>query len=324
MRANAGEREQDLLAVDGRLVLLARDLLPGPLGGELARLHVVCQLDVHEGRDQRAAGGVEHGVGNLHAALGVSCHHVGAGEVDRVGLGAKGVDAGMLEEAAHNLAHHKAVGLAGDIGADAADAAHDHEDAHAGLAGLGNLVNHVAVGEGVHFEEYLRGLVGAGALDLAVEAAHHERLEARRRHAQQLVGAAEVAQREVAEEGVAVGADGGVGRHEHEVRVELGGLLVEVARAKTGDAADASVVVVGDLADLRVALEALGAVDHGAAGVLKALGPGDVVLLVKAGAELHEDGDVLACLRGRNEALAEVAALGNAVERDLDGDALVV
>ncbi len=169
-----------------------------------------------------------------------------------------------------------------------------------------------------------RWLVGAGALDLAVEAAHHERLEARRRHAQQLVGAAEVAQREVAEEGVAVGADGGVGRHEHEVRVELGGLLVEVARAKTGDAADASVVVVGDLADLRVALEALGAIDHGAAGVLKSLGPGDVVLLVKAGAELHEDGDVLACLRRGDEALAEVAALGDAVERDLDGDALVV
>ena len=126
----------------------------------------------------------------------------------------------------------------------------------------------------------------------------HERLEACRRHAQQLVGAAEISQREVAEERVAVRANGGVGRHEHEVRVELGGLLVEVARSQAGDAADAGVVMVGNLADLRVALEALGAVDYGAAGILQALCPGDVVLLVKAGAQLHEDGDVLACLGG--------------------------
>ena len=321
---HAGKREQDLLAVDGRLVLLARDLLPGPLGREPARLYVVGKLEVHEGRDQSAAAGVEHRVGDLHASLGVSRHHVGAGEVDRVGLGTKGVDAGVLEKASHDLPHNKAVGLAGDVGADAADAAHDHEHAHASLAGLGDLVDHVAVGEGVHLEEDLRGLVGSGALDLAVEAAHHERLEACRRHAQQLVGAAEISQREVAEERVAVRANGGVGRHEHEVRVELGGLLVEVARSQAGDAADAGVVMVGNLADLRVALEALGAVDYGAAGILQALCPGDVVLLVKAGAQLHEDGDVLACLGGGYEALAEVAALCHAVERDLDRDALVV
>ena len=65
-----------------------------------------------------------------------------------------------------------------------------------------------------------------------------------------VVGAAEVAQREVAEEGVAVVCDAGVGRHEHEVGVEAGGLLVEVARAQARDAADAGLVVIGDLADL--------------------------------------------------------------------------
>ena len=82
--------------------------------------------------------------------------------------------------------------------------------------------------------------------------------------------------------------------------------------------------MVGDLADLGVALEALGAVDDRAAGVLEALRPGDVVGLVEAGAQLHEDGDVLARLGGADEALAEVRALGHAIERDLDGDARVV
>ena len=73
-----------------------------------------------------------------------------------------------------------------------------------------------------------------------------------------------------------------------------------------------------------MALEALGAVDHRAAGVLEALCPRDVVRLVEAGSQLHEDGDVLAVLGGRDEALAQVAALGDAVEGDLDLDAGVV
>ena len=69
------------------------------------------------------------------------------------------------------------------------------------------------------------------------------------------VGAAEVAEREVAEERVAVRADALVGREQHEVRVERRGLLVEVAGAQARDAADAVAVVVGDLADLGVALK---------------------------------------------------------------------
>ena len=115
-----------------------------------------------------------------------------------------------------------------------------------------------------------------------------------------------------------------MGGHEHEVGVEARGLLVEVAGTQARDAAHTVGVVVGDLADLGVALEALGAVDDGAARLLQALGPRDVVLLVEAGAQLHEHGDVLALLGGLDEALAQMRALGHAVEGDLDRDAGLV
>ena len=239
-------------------------------------------------------------------------------------VGGVGGDARVLEEASHDLADLDALRAALDARQHAADAAHDEDDLDAGLAGLGEPVDDVAVGERVHLHEDLRGLAGLGAVDLAVDAAHHERLQAHRRHAQVLVLAAEVAEREVTEEGVAVLGDAGVRREQHEVAVEAGRLLVEVTGAEAGDAADAAAVVVGDLADLGVALEALRAVDHGATGVLEAVGPLDVVLLVEAGAQLHEDRDLLAVLDGGHEALAQAAVARHAVERDLDGDTVVI
>ena len=138
------------------------------------------------------------------------------------------------------------------------------------------------------------------------------------------VVALEVAEGEVTEEDIAVLANALVGREQHEVGVEPGGLLVEVARAQAGDAADFALVVIGDLADLGVDFETLLTVDHRAAGALETLGPADVVGLVEAGAQLHEDGDVLAVLRCGDERLAELGALCHTIERDLDLDAVVV
>ena len=124
------------------------------------------------------------------------------------------------------------VGLAGDAGQQAGDAADDHLHLHAGARSLGDLVDDLAVGERVELEEHAGGLACQGALDLAVQAAQDHGLEAGGRHAQEAIVSAEIAQREIAEEQVRVLADAGVRGHEHEVGVELGGLLVEVARAQ--------------------------------------------------------------------------------------------
>ena len=211
----------------------------------------------------------------------------------------------MLEEATDDLAYQEAVGASGDVGPDAADAADYHEHAHAGLAGVGDLVDDVAVGERVHLHEDLRRLAAPRPLYLAVEAVHDEGLQTGGCYTELLVGPAQVSEREVAKEGVAILRDDTVGREEHEVGVEACGLLVEVSRAQTGDAVDAALVMVGDLTDLGVALKALGPIDDGAASMIEAIGPSDVVRLIEAGAQLHQHRDLLAVLDGSDEALAE-------------------
>ena len=77
-----------------------------------------------------------------------------------------------------------------------------------------------------------------------------------------------------------------------------------------------------DEADLAVALEALGAVDDLAAGLLEHLRPLEVVLLIEAGTELHDDEDFLAVLGCAAEGLRDLRGGGHTVDRDLDGEHL--
>ena len=196
------------------------------------------------------------------------------------------------------------LGLARNTGLEARDAADDHVYAHAGTRCLGDLVDNLAVGQRVELKEHAGGLAGKGALDLAVKPAHDERFQSDGRHTQEAVVAAQVAQRQIAEEQVGVFTDAGMGCHEHKVAVEFGRLLVKVAGAQKREAGERHALAIGELADLGVALKAFGAVDDGAACLFQTLGPLDVVLLVKAGAELHEHRDLFAVLGGIDQRLA--------------------
>ena len=66
-------------------------------------------------------------------------------------------------------------------------------------------------------------------------------------------------------------------------------------------------------------LVVLKAIEHLAARFLQPLGPVDVVLLVKAGAQLDEDGYVLAVFGGGAEIVHELGLAGQPVDRDADG-----
>ena len=271
-----------------------------------------------------AAGGVEHGEGDLHAVLGVARHHVCRAQVDHIRVHAKGIDARMLQKASDDGAHVHVLGLARNTGLEARDTADDHVHAHTGTRCLGDLVDDLAVGKRVELKEHAGGLADKGTLNLAVQAAHDERLEAHGRHAQEAVVAAQVAQRQVAEEQVSVLADAGMRGHEHKVAVELGRLLVKVAGTQKRQTGKRHALAIGELADLGMAFKALGAVDNGAAGLFQPLGPFDVVLLVKAGAELHEHCNLFAVFGSIDERLAQAALFGHAVERDAKRDALGV
>ena len=230
----------------------------------------------------------------------------------------------MLQKTSDDGSHVHVLGLARNTGLEARDAANDHVHAHAGTRCLGNLVDDLAVGKRVELKEHAGGLADKGALNLAVQAAHDERFQSDGRHTQEAVVAAQVAQRQIAEEQVGVFTDAGMGCHEHKVAVEFGRLLVKVAGAQKREAGERHALAIGELADLGVALKAFGAVDDGAACLFQTLGPLDVVLLVKAGAELHEHRDLFAVLGSIDQRLAQAALLGHAVERDAQRDALGV
>ena len=72
-----GTLQQSFLRVEGLLTLCTLHGDPGTVAREAAGLHVVAQLHAHVLVHQGAAGGVEHGEGDLHAVLCVARHHVG-------------------------------------------------------------------------------------------------------------------------------------------------------------------------------------------------------------------------------------------------------
>ena len=123
----------------------------------------------------------------------------------------------------------------------------------------------------------------------------------------------------VPEQGGGVLADLRPGGHQAQVCVLLGGLFVVVAGAHLGDVLDLALVPAGDEAHLGVDLDVLSPVQNGAARLLHALGPLDVVLLVKAGPQLHEGGDLLAVLGGGAQVLGQLGLGGQAVDGDFDG-----
>ena len=142
-----GTLQQGFLRVEGFLVLCTLHGDPGAVAREAAGLHVVAQLHAHVFVHQGAAGGVEHGEGDLHAVLGVARHHVGRAQIDHVRVHAKGVNARMLQKASDDRTDMHVLGLARNTGLEARDAADDHVHADSCARRLGDLVDDLAVGE---------------------------------------------------------------------------------------------------------------------------------------------------------------------------------
>ena len=101
----------------------------------------------------------------------------------------------MLQKASDDRTDMHVLGLARNARLEARDAADDHVHADSCARCLGDLVDDLAVGERVELKEHTGGLASEGALDLAIQAAHDERLQAHGRHTQEAVIAAQVAQR---------------------------------------------------------------------------------------------------------------------------------
>ena len=107
-------RHEVLLCIEGLIALRSGNGLPGALRAQLTRLHVVAQLIGHVVAHHGATRGVENGIGDFHTVLGVARHHVGARQVDGVGVLTEGVHARVLQEATHDRADVHVLGAALD------------------------------------------------------------------------------------------------------------------------------------------------------------------------------------------------------------------
>src|SRR5690606_34190572 len=104
-------------------------------------------------------------VAGLHATIQVTLQPVGAGQENLLlAPGQEVVDPAVFQEAADDRAHMDVVGDTGNARAQAAHAAHDQVDAHPGLAGLVQRLDHLRVGQRVDLDDDVRRLALAGRL----------------------------------------------------------------------------------------------------------------------------------------------------------------
>ena len=270
--------------------------VPQPVRAQLAGLDVV--RDQHVGDVEHPAPKlrVQDGAGHLHPPLCVPGHKVGGGEEQvRVLPPAKAVDPGVLQIAAHHGEHGDAVGQARDPGTQAADSPHIHHHLHPGLGGLGQLVDELPVGDGVQLQE---NIPPVPLRDLPVNELDAPVPQLIGGNQQALVCPLQVGGGQILEQRGGVRPQLRPGGHQAQVGVLPGGLFVVVARPHLGDVLEPPPLPPGDQADLGVDLDVLRTVEDGASRLLHPLGPLDVVLLVKAGPQFHQDGDFLSIFGG--------------------------
>ena len=140
--------------------------------------------------------------------------------------------------------------------------------------------------DGVVFQDDGRGLALHGQRDLAVHFLEQHGLEAQRCDQHRVCFARQALQGHVVKDGAGLLADLLPGRDEGQVGVQLACLFIIVAGADLRQVLILAVDAAGDKGQLGMDLVIVEAVEHSAARVLELLGPVDVILLVKAGAQL--------------------------------------
>ena len=234
---------------------------------------------------------------------------------------AEAVDARMLKPAPDHAFDHDVLGLARNPRPQAADAADEQLDLHAGLRALDELFHDLGAVHGVDLHpDPSRRPLG----DLAVQVFDHPAFEAQRRNPEGIGLGGQLALLQGLEGRLGVPGRIRVRGDQGEVGILLAGDLVIVARADLGDVAEVPLVLAGDEAELGVHLVVRQAVDDAAAGVLEHLGIVDVVLLVKARTQLEQAEHILSSVGRIGQGRGDLAAGRHAVEGDLDAQNLGV
>ena len=309
------------LTVDQRLALGGLYLLIAAVGIHDPGIDVIPQLQLKDIGELLHQNGVLYPHADLHAALGIAGEEVTGGNIN-AGMGAieEAVNTAMLKIPSHQTADVQVLGLAGHLCAHAADAAHDHINAHPGAAGLLQFQDDVPVADGVVFQDHGSRATHAGGSDDVIHLVQQHALEAQRGHQHLVAFLSELLHGQIAEHLGGFLADALICGDEGIIGIQFAGFFVVVAGTDLGDIGVALCALAGDEGQLGVHLIILEAVDDGAAGAFQLLGPVDVVLLVKAGAQLYQCHHFLAVFSCFHQCLHDLGLPRHAVEGHLDRD----
>ena len=309
------------LTVDQRLALGGLHLLVVAVGIHDPGVDVIPQLKLKDIREFLHQSGILHPHADLHAALGIAGEEVTGGNIN-AGMGAieEAVNTAMLKIPSHQTADVQVLGLAGHLCAHATDAAHDHINAHPGTAGFLQFEDDVPVADRIVFQDHGSRTSHAGGSDDVIHLVQQHALEAQRSHQHLVAFLGELLHGQIAEHLGGFLADALVCGDEGIIRIQLAGFFVVVAGTDLGDVGVALCALAGDEGQFGVHLVVLEAVDDSTAGAFQLLGPVDVILLVKAGAQLHQCYHFLAVFGGFHQRLHDLGLPRHAVEGHLDRD----
>ncbi|MBG9885267.1 hypothetical protein ABE10_01425, partial [Bacillus toyonensis] len=275
--------------------------------------------EVEEGQQLLEMSGIGHSNERLDPSVEVAMHHIGAADEHlRVAVAMEREDAGVLQVAPEDAPHRDVVADPGEVGAQAADAAHPHVHRHPGLARAVQGVDDLLVDHRVDLDADVRGLALQRVLPLFLDLAEQTFPQVQRCDQQTLELLLDRVARELVEQAREVFADLRVGGEEAEVLVDATGLRVVVAGADVGVVAEGPLLLADHESEFAVGLEPDETVDDVDAGLLELAGPDDVVRLVEARLDLHQGEHLLARLGGVDQRLHDRAVAGGAVQGLLD------
>ena len=207
--------------------------------------------------------------GDFHAAVEVARHEIGGRNIIlRIFIASELINTAMLQKASDDAGDMNILRLNDHTRQDAANAANDELDFNARAGSRCQLVDDLALGDGIGLDADIAAL---SQRNLPVNILKQHFFDAKRRYAELLICAVQLVDEHIAEKRSRVLADRLVGRHKAEICIHGVGLFVIVAGADLREVAGFVTIAKRDEADLAVALEALRTVDHLASGLLQHL-----------------------------------------------------
>ena len=286
---------------------------------QTAPLDIVGKFQVNKPQDARPDRLVVDRSGHLDAPFHVARHKVGRGNIHPAPLRrAEHIDARMLQKTADNAHDLDVVRIAGYADAQTADAADDHTDLDAGHRRFDQLVDQILVRQRIDLDGNRSRLALIGKADFTVDITQHRRLHCNRGGNQMLCAVGGIIRQNPHKDTQAVLAEFTVGCHQAQVRILARGALIVVTRTHLRDKARLVADAPRNDQQLGMYLVLTKAIDDVDAGLLKPLGPDNIVFLIEACAQLDDDMDLLAVFRGFDQRGHDLAFARDAVQRHLD------